>query len=400
MGTFIEAIKEIADLDMLFYVPAEVATSAAAVSGYERSLSLHWNANLRLFLCPRTNQEASQSKWAMYGREAVSFFKQPVYADTSGARQLEAFEDRLQDKPDVIFAHRLASMCPPLRTRRPLPPIVFDLDDIEHVAFLRSIDKKWRWRSQLLYSTRLPALWLGERRAIQLAYRTFVCSESDRNYLEDRWRLARILTVPNAVATAPQLPVVADPTLLFLGSYSYSPNVQAAEYLIQRIWPHIYRKMPSARLFIAGPHMEMIRGRAAGIQGVELMGFVDDLDVLYQRSRVVCCPVLAGSGTRIKIAEAAAFGKPIVATRLGAEGLDLQDGAELLLRDDPRKFADACLELLENSALCERLGSAARNKALQLYDRGSVVRLIQECLQTIEPPVCRELQPSGCRSNE
>ena len=68
---------------------------------------------------------------------------------------------------------------PLLLTRRPLPPIFFDLDDIEHLAFLRGIDEEWAWHSKLLYLTRLPALW-GERRAIQLAYRTFVCSELDR----------------------------------------------------------------------------------------------------------------------------------------------------------------------------------------------------------------------------
>ena len=291
-------------------------------------------------------------------------------------------------------------MCPPLLTRRPLPPIFFDLDDIEHLAFLRGIDEKWAWYSKLLYSTRLPALWWGERRAIQLAYRTFVCSESDRNYLAVRWRLSRVLTVPNAVASRPLLPVVPDPTLLFLGSYSYAPNVQAAEFLIKKIWPHIHRQMPEARLFIAGPQARNIRGYETGVPGVEFLGFVDDLTSLYQRSRVVCCPMLAGGGTRIKILEAAACGKPIVATRLGAEGLDLENGAEVLLHDDPRAFADACLELFEDSVLCQRLGSAARMKTGQLYDRARIVRLIQSYLQNLDTSAGVELQRTQCRTNE
>jgi glycosyltransferase involved in cell wall biosynthesis len=295
-------------------------------------------------------------------------------------QQVEAFETCLERKPDAVFAHRLAAMCPPLLTREVLPPIFFDLDDIEHIALVRGIDRRWRRRAKLWSYLRAPALWWGERRAMQLAHRTFVCSELDRDYLTNRWRVPRVAVVPNAVSIAQPLPLTAEPTLLFLGSYRYRPNVQAAEFLIEQIWPRVHRVRPDARLIIAGACPERIRKSDSHLPGIEFTGFVDDIEDLYRRSRVVCCPILAGGGTRIKIIEAAAHGKAIVATRVAAEGLDMRDGVELLLRDDAQSFAEACLRLLDDSALCERLACVIYATAVQRYERAKTIRLIQSYL--------------------
>jgi glycosyltransferase involved in cell wall biosynthesis len=391
MSMFIDAIKEIAHLDMLFYVRPDMDVSPSTVSALERSLSRHWNAKLRLFLCPRLTREGTPSKWRLYGAGVSSFFRQAGYMDMSGPPQVQALEACLRHKPDVVFAHRLASMCPLLLTREILPPIYFDLDDIEHVAFLRRISRRAKWRTKLLYYSHVPALWWGEYRAIRLAWRTFVCSELDRSYLKNCWRLPGVVTVPNTIISREVWPLPSGPTLLFLGSYSHRPNIDAAEYLIQQIWPHVYRAMPEARLIIAGALPERIEGYDIGVPGVEFTGFVDDLDALYQRSRVVCAPILSGSGTRVKIVEAAAYGKPMVATRLGAEGLDMQDDEELMLRDDAVSFAEACLKLLKDDTLCKQLGAAARAKAVRCYDRVEVVRLIQRYLRN-EMSVVEPLQ--------
>lgn len=79
--------------------------------------------------------------------------------------------------------------------------------------------------------------------------------------------------------------------------------------------------------------------------------------------------------------EAAAYGKPIVATRLGSEGLDMCDGHEILLRDDVESFVEACLQLLRDVSQCERLGNAARARTIQSYDKRNIIKLIQNCLK-------------------
>src|SRR2546422_2765560 len=198
-----------------------------------------------------------------------------------------------------------------------------------------------------IHCSHLPALWWGEYRSIQLAWRTFVCSEHDRRYLADRLRLSGIVTVPNAVQIPSAQPVTSDPTVLFLGTYAYKPNIEAADFLIRHVWPQIHHTVPKARLIIAGKCPEAIPSYNGCLPAVEFTGFVTDLPRLYAEARVVSVPILSGSGTRIKIIEAAAYGKPIVTTSLGVEGLSFRNGSELVIRDDPASFAEACVQLLQ-----------------------------------------------------
>jgi glycosyltransferase involved in cell wall biosynthesis len=377
MEMFIQAIKELAALDILFFVPSDVDCSRSTVSSLEKTLADRWCAAIRLFLCPRRESESHASKWELYGRGILNFSKQSNCLATSGPQQIRALENYLQNKPDMVFAHRFASMIPLLLTRKALPRICFDLDDIEHTALLRAINQEPNWRDKLLYYAGLPALCWGEYRAIRLASLTFVCSDLDRDYLRTWWRLPGVFTVPNAVHAVELQKVAAESTVLFLGALNYKPNAEAARFLLKEIWPRVYREMPGARLIIAGNNPENIQGLHERIPRVEFTGFVSDLRGLYARSRVVCAPILSGAGTRVKIIEAAMYGKPTVATRIGAEGLEFRDGHELLLRDDPRSFANACVELLANDSLCERLGLAAHEAAVRYYSRPKIEALIR-----------------------
>ena len=383
MRMFVDAIKHVADLDLLFYVAPDVAISPAAIRLRETELSRYWDANIRLHFCKRYAGNGQLSKRNYYLAGTGTLFGQSGYVQTSQPEQVRAFESCLNLNPDIIFVHRLSAMCPLLLTRKTFPPVLFDLDDVEHVYFMRSIEKQWPWSYKLLQYARLPALLWGELRAIRLASRTFVCSDKDRSYLAERWRLPGVVTIPNSITIKKRLPIASEPTLLFLGAYWYQPNVQAADFLISEIWPHILRAVPSARLIIAGSRPEQISSYSKAAPGVEFTGFVDDLESLYARSRIVCCPILRGGGTRIKIIEAAAYGKPIAATRIGAEGLDMRDGHELLLRDDAKSFAQACIQLLSDSALCERLGHAAYESVSRHYDRANIMSLIQKYLTEV-----------------
>ena len=383
MSMFIDAIKEIASMNMLFYVsPDDVDISSFTVSEIEYSFYQHWNVKLKISLCEKNMNEGSLSKWQSQSRGVFNFFKQPVFMGTSGSQQIQAFEKCLSYEPDAIFVHRLRSMSPAMLTRRSLPPIFLDLDDVEHLVLMRKIRQPPSKLITLLYNLQVPALWWGEYCAIRLARQTFVCSEQDRNYLTKRWGLPGVVTVPNAVIIPEPQHITSQPTLLLLGSFDYNvPNVNAANFLIEQVWPKIHQVMPEARLIIAGKAPESIRSYKAGVPGVEFTSFVDDLDALYRRVRVVCCPIFSGGGTRVKVVEAAAYGKPIVATRIGVEGLKMHDGQNFLLANTPELFAEACLDLLKEDTLCEQIGANARETALQYYDRNHIVRLIQQYMK-------------------
>jgi len=142
---------------------------------------------------------------------------------------------------------------------------------------------------------------------------------------------------------------------------------------VARIFPLIRKQVPSARLVIAGGSPERIASFRSAPPGVEFTGFVQDLDKLYAESRVIACPVTVGTGTRLKLVEAASYGRPMVSTRLGAEGLAFENGREIVLRDDDEGFATACANLLHDDAACARLGMAARARMKASYAAEGIV---------------------------
>src|SRR5262249_250202 len=148
-----------------------------------------------------------------------------------------------------------------------------------------------------------------------------------------------------------------------------------------RCWPRVRAAVPNATVRIVGRKPEEVPSHARPPAGAEFNGFVPDIDAVYRQARVVICPVLSGGGTRVKLVEAAAFGKPVVSTRIGAEGLDFQDGQHALLRDDADGFADACIQLLRDAALCERLACSTHAHAKQKFDRAAVLSRIRETMR-------------------
>ena len=379
---FIEAISDIAEIDVLFFVPRGVSTSSDAVIKTEQSLSMHFNTSIRLFLCERFDYKKSLAKWRLYFTGAFSILHQPNNISTASMQQVHALESCLCYKPDAIFVHRLSAMSPILVTRKSLPPIFFDLDDIEHLAFKRGIRYIRKAHTRLLNYFLLPALFWGQYRSIHISNRTFVCSEVDRRLLVNRYRLKGVVSIPNAVRIPDPQPIASEQAILFIGSYFHKPNIDAAEFLIKEIWPQVHAGLPSARLIIAGSPHEKIPSYRFDTPGIRFTGFAADLDGLYRKVRVVCAPILSGSGTRVKIIEAAAYGKAIVSTVLGAEGIEMNHGHEIFLHDDPSSFAKACIKLLSDPELCDRMGSAARAVVVAKYNKTKVQRLIQKNLKT------------------
>ena len=385
MHMLLEAASQAGELDVLFLFSSEAAFSSEDLGAFREALARYWSIRPELFFCrfdrdpaPRALATRLLFRARCLAHGAVTFSNEVLRSDGCFPPQMRALDRCLDRAPDAIVAHRLGSMAPLLMSRRTLPPIFFDLDDVEHVKAYRFGWRAGDVRRRLRFLTSVPALLWSETRAIERSYQTFVSSEVDRRRFARLGLGDKLRVVPNAVTIPPVATLPVEPTLLFLGTYIYQPNIEAAEWLLSEIWPRIIRAVPSARLLIGGPHPERIPSYRTLSAGVEFLGFVEDLGELYRRSRVVCCPIRSGAGTRIKIIEAAAFGRPVVATTIGNEGLDLRDGEEVLLRDGTRGFAEACVQLLTDTELCERLAGAARLAIRRRYDRASVVATIRD----------------------
>lgn len=377
MSMFIEAMKIMETIDMLFYVSSDLKVTKSYVAQMEERLQKHWGVNLRLDICPMNPAREFKGRWEEYSINMKGFLRQPPYSQIGERRHIDAIDRVMSRNPDAIFVHRLPCMIPLLLSGARHRRVYFDLDDIELIAFSRSIKLPPWWKSKFLLYFRLPGLWRWERRAIAYSSRTFVCSEIDKETLSRFYRVDNVRVIPNAVNIQNVSPLPEKPTLMLLGTFNYQPNIVAADYLIARIWPRVLASIPDARLLIAGNKCENIRGFGNRPSHVDFLGFVADLEELYRKSSVACCPILSGGGTRIKILEAAAFGKPVVSTTVGAEGLGLRDGAEIIIRDDPRSFADACIRLLRCKELAASIGGAARRLVSQRYERNRVIEKVR-----------------------
>ena len=276
-----------------------------------------------------------------------------------------------ETSPDLIFAHRMGAILPVLRAEAGKRPIMIDLDDVEHVRLRRQAA---RTKSGLARLQLLLAAWFTQRleaEALAKASTALVCSEADARFLRPLDKQGRIALLPNAAAEHEALPPAATPTALFVGMVRYWPNAEGLIWLVRDVWPRVRRALPDARLILAGLGSDELSlgDRAAG---VEALGFAADLQPLYAKARIALCPLHIASGTRIKIIEAAMFGRSAVSTGIGAEGLAFESGREIALADDAAAFAQACIDLLGDQEAAARMGMAACRTARRLYSPAAV----------------------------
>lgn len=381
---FMGAIGALADrVDVVHLVPQSVAAANPDGTKLNEVQTSYWGFPVSARMIVRRDREQTFANYYLKG--ILSAAEQPSYFGPAGKQQAAALASILDEKHDFVFVHRFEAMCALLRTRdRRDRNVAFDLDDVEHRVRLRASLQPPIQPGKLLTLAHIPAIIAAERAGAARSRLTFVCSEGDRAKLR-RFGIARGVTVvPNAVhipTMPPSLPREAN--LLYIGDYGYPPNAEAAERFATRILPRVRRTVPDAKLLLVGKRAERLSPAARGAPGVECLGFVESLDDIYARARIVGCPLLNGGGTRVKLIEGAAYGKPIVSTRVGAEGLDFVDGTEIMLSDDDDSFATACSRLLGDDALCQRLGTAARDRVRREYDADQVRNRIADLLKGI-----------------
>ncbi|MGY8679162.1 glycosyltransferase family 4 protein [Bradyrhizobium sp. UFLA05-153] len=374
---FVQVLGEMSDsVTMLHFVEPNAPEWKQDPCELDRAQSKYWGTNVRVRLVARRKNAI---RWWQHVSSPYSVLTRPRFFPYVGDEQVAAISSQLDEEPCLVLAHRITGMAPFFRIKGNNAPIFFDLDDVEHRVKIRTSLSSSSLVSKLFNLIQIPGIYFAEMKAAKIAAMTFVCSELDRRYLAKLGMGERVQSVPNALPIPQEVPSQpGEPTVLYLGNYEYPPNVLAAERLISNIWPKIASRQPEARLVIAGNRPDLIPAFSRKVPNVEYTGIVDDLSLLYRRSRVICCPITIAGGTRVKLVEAAGYGKPMVSTAIGAEGLGMTDNEEILIRDSDDDIANACVQLLADEDLCIRLGLAARQKAEAVYDLVQVQRKIRD----------------------
>jgi glycosyltransferase involved in cell wall biosynthesis len=165
----------------------------------------------------------------------------------------------------------------------------------------------------------------------------------------------------------------------FIGNYSLAPNLDAARYLVDRVFPLIEQQRPGTRLALAGGGMPSdVRLRLEKVARVEVLGRVEDSLTFIQSCRVMALPVLVRGGLPLKLVEALACGRPVVATRQLLGGLPLRDGIDVLIGADTKALAAAVCHVLDNPRLAQSLAENGRRRFEEEFSFGAMMRRIQQ----------------------
>jgi len=196
-------------------------------------------------------------------------------------------------------------------------------------------------------------------------------SEQDRVRLQNDFGLTAVFDVPTGVDTdyyRPNGHTQQPFELVFTGSMDWLPNEDAILHFARAILPLVARSIPDVTLSVVGrnPSRKLIE-LAASESRIKVTGRVDDIRPYVDRAAAYIVPLRIGGGTRLKIYEAMSMAKPIVTTTIGAEGLPVRDGDELLLADEPHDFADAIVRMLGDPARASRLGEQARKAVCERF---------------------------------
>jgi glycosyltransferase involved in cell wall biosynthesis len=240
---------------------------------------------------------------------------------------------------------------------------VLDLHNIESVLHERC--------AALNYGTAGGAVRAGHRRFAVASRRmesdllpkfsaVLTTSEKDAAMVRSIAPHVPVTVYPNSLPWKPVPFQTEEPWIVFSGNFEYHPNIDAVRYLTSEIWPAVQRRYPDLELRLVGRGDRFVRHLIRPDCGIHTTGPVENALDEIVRARVVVAPLRAGSGTRVKILEAWAAARAVIATPIAAEGLDARDGDNIALASSAEEFVAAIDKLLGDPSARTKLGTGGR----------------------------------------
>lgn len=299
---------------------------------------------------------------------------------------LNRIEDWLKERGeelDLVIVSRHYVLTPLLKAIRRYCPearLVFDTVDLHFLREQREAELKGTaGAAREAERTRREELAL-----IEASDATLVVSEFERELLERIAPGKRVSIVSNIHSVhGPGRPFEQRSGLVFVGGFQHPPNLDAAEWLIDEIFPEVRRALPDVELHIIGSKMpDSLKGRRA--PGLQVHGFVEDLDPYMTGCRVSVAPLRYGAGVKGKVNQAMSHGLPVVATRCAAEGMYTVDGHDVLLADDASSFAGRIIALYDDAALWQKLADNGRLNVERHFSVAAARRQLQRVLEELD----------------
>lgn len=257
---------------------------------------------------------------------------------------------------------------------------VVDLDDLEYRVIRREAEIHKKRLGRREYWRRRFRSWQVANEVSRLS-RSFdvqlVCSRDDVRELRRLRPKARVEMVPNVVEHAQSEDQYDKGIILFVGSFTYGPNMDGACWFCNEVMPILRHERDSqVKLLLVGrkPPPKLL---SQATSDIEIYGTVPEVKPFYRRAQVCVAPVRYGGGTRIKILEALAAGRPVVSTSVGAEGLDLLPEEEILIADTPEEFATQIMRLFDYDCLYWKISRRGQEKVRESYSPEALEKILQ-----------------------
>ena len=317
----------------------------------------------------------TQNPWALRNILLAGFSLYPFLVTRNlPFRMMSAIKDELKYDYDLIHAETFYMM--PNIPKTKIPVLLVE-QTIEHLGYEFYAKNSPHWFLKPLLYIDIAKIRYWERFFWRKADRLVTMSPEDRQVIQaELGESRRIDVVANGVDSkrfsqkSKRLP--ESPTILFVGTFKWLPNIDAVRYLVTEIWPGIKEKVSDARLWIVG-HSPTDEVKKLGRQtDVKVSANVADIRDAYSQAHILLAPIRSGKGTRYKIIEAMATNTPVVTTSLGAEGLKIEPGKHLLVGDTAESLIKQTVKLLDNSKLQSKLAAAAKSVVEKNYNWESI----------------------------
>lgn len=291
---------------------------------------------------------------------------------------------RLAEEHRYDLAHFDVISLAPYRKLLPNVPATLGYHNIESHMLLRRAEKNRHPLRKLYFWQEGKRLARYERRMAHQFAGHITCSELDSVRLKELIPDIEPVCIPNGVDVdyfSPLHGPTKPHSLIFVSTLTWYPNVDAVLFLLRDIWPALKALVPDVTLDIVGAGappsvVELARQR----DGVKVHGFVPDIRPLVDAAAIFVCPIRDGGGTKLKVLDAFAMAKCVVAHPIACEGIDVSDGVDVVLAESAPEFAERLAALLNDDERRAEIGAAARELAVSRYAFDAIGRRLEQYL--------------------
>jgi len=330
---------------------------------------------------------SEQASLGKYGLAIKSFFNSTGY--TMSWLKSKEFENNLkqrlsENKYDLIHFDTI-SLATYLKSVTDTPASL-DHHNIESHMLERRARKESNILKKYYFYQEAKKLCLQEKEYCKKFQLNITCSDMDTERLLDIVGNVKCTTITNGVDVdffKPLGGVRKNKSLIFIGTMNWYPNIEAVEFLINEVWPEVKILNPDATLNIIGAHPPEHIKKYDGYNNIKIHGFIDDIRPLFDVAHLYICPIKDGGGTKLKILDALAMGKAIIADPIACEGINVINDENVVLCKTKDEFIKNIDELFSNDLKVTNLEISARKLAEQVYKFSNIGEKLSNELEKV-----------------